>query len=60
MRNWDWKIRSYKDGKFMVETVHMGEASRNMELRAIKQCGRTAEVIALSDHAKAVEKREKS
>jgi hypothetical protein len=40
---WDWVIRSYDDaGRFCVETTHRGEHSRDMELSAIKSCGRTA------------------
>lgn len=45
---WDWVIQSFDaEGRFMLETVHRGEASRDMELRAIEGCGRTAVVTDL-------------
>ena len=43
---WDYVIRSYDErGRFMVETTHRGEEAKDMELRAIAACGRTAEVF---------------
>lgn len=56
MKQWDWKITSYEDGKFMLETVHMGEHSRDMELRAINELGRTCVVEALSERAKELQR----
>lgn len=38
-RKWEWCVRSYKDGKLMLETVHIGEFSKDMEVRAAQACG---------------------
>ncbi len=48
-QHWDYAIRSFRasDGVFMCETVHRGEFSRDMELRAIKAVGRRGEVVDL-------------
>jgi hypothetical protein len=50
MTDWDWKIQSYKDKemkRLCLETVHVGEASRDFELAAIKVCNRYARVTNL-------------
>lgn len=52
MSTWDWRIRSYRGDVFMLETVHRGDVSRDMELQAIEACGRRAEVTPLSDEAR--------
>ena len=41
---WEWCVRSFKDGRLMLETVHGHETGKNMEVEAIKRTGRTAKV----------------
>lgn len=52
MREWDWKVQSYEGQTFVLETVHLGEVSLDMELETIKRCGRRADIYPLSRHAK--------
>ncbi len=49
MPNWIWKVRSYKDGELMLETVHASDVSKDMEVKAAEACGRTVVVIDLRD-----------
>ncbi len=46
-KRWDWKVRSYHGDRFMLETVHVGDHSKNEELAAIAACGRWATVTNL-------------
>ena len=41
---WDWKIRSYEGDRFCLETVHIGDHSRDMEITAIRRLGRRFEI----------------
>ena len=49
----DWRIESFAGNTPMMTTVHQGDASRDMELKAIAACHRTAIVTPLSREAKA-------
>lgn len=49
-RRWDWKVYSYADPhhrKPMLVTTHRGQHSLDMELHAIKACGRYPVVVDL-------------
>jgi hypothetical protein len=49
MNKWIWKVRTYKDGEFMLETVHASDQSKDMEVEAAKKIGRDVEVINISE-----------
>jgi hypothetical protein len=45
---WDWLVQTFNaKGEFCMETVHSDKDSRQAELRAIAQLGRTAKVVDL-------------
>lgn len=46
-KQWEWKVRSYEGDLFMLETVHVGEHSKNMEVEAAHACGRDVYVTDL-------------
>jgi hypothetical protein len=53
VQTWDYTIRIYKGRSLLVETVHRGEASRDIEIAATMERLRRGEVshFEVLDHA---------
>lgn len=47
-REWNYVVRSYRDGAFDLETVHKGDASLLMEIDAIQRVGNECDVWRVS------------
>jgi hypothetical protein len=47
VRRWDWKVRTYSGNAFMLETVHRGDFSKDMEVEAALSCNLRAVVTNL-------------
>jgi hypothetical protein len=47
MKNWDWKVREYSGDTFMLETVHQGDHSKDVEVEVALELGRRVEVTNL-------------
>lgn len=48
-KRWDWVVRSYECGRRMMETVHKGTISRDLEIEAARHCGRVVHVFGVKD-----------
>jgi hypothetical protein len=38
-QRYKWRVQSYKDGEFMLETVHTSDFSKDMEVKAAESIG---------------------